>query len=118
MKQYLKETIYLPTLKYQELVRACKQYFEEYGSINIADLMSYLRDQDTLKTLLEINSLNLKEEYTKEEIDDYFKIIQDYNYKEEIKRLKEELNKTTDLDKKISISNQILLINKKSKGDE
>ncbi len=118
MKQYLKNTIYLPTLKYRELARACKQYFEEYGSINIADLMSYLRDQDTLKTLLEINSLNLKEEYTKEEIDDYFKIIQDYNYKEEIKRLKEELNKTTDLDKKISISNQILQINKKSKGDE
>ena len=118
MKQYLKNTIYFPTLKYRELARASKQYFEVNGNINISDLMIYLREQDSLKTLLEINSLPLKDECSKEEIDDYFKIIQVYNEQNEIKRLKEELKKTSDIDKKLKISEQILKINKKSKGDE
>ena len=118
MKEYLKNTIYFPTLKYRELARASKQYFEDYGSINISDLMIYLRDQESLKTLLEINSLPLKDECTKEEINDYFKIIQVYNEQNEIKRLKEELKNTSDIDKKLKISEQILKINKKSKGDE
>ena len=65
-----------------------------------------------------INSLPLKEECTKEEIDDYFNIIQVYNERNEVKRLKEELRNTTDIDKKLKISEQIFKINKKSKGDE
>lgn len=118
LKKFIQWTIFLPTAKYRELARACKQYYEEYQDYNQADLISYFRDQpELLETIKEVNSLNLKDEYSEEQINDYFNTVQDYNYKNEIKRLKEELKKTNDLEKKLKLSNQILEINKKSKGE-
>lgn len=119
IKKYQKKTIYFPTKEYRELARAAKNYYEEFNDISVSDLISYLRDQEDIKkTLKYINSLSLKDEWTKEEIADYFKVIQDYNYKSEIARLKEELKRTSDIKLKLKISNQIIQINKQSKGEE
>ena len=65
-------------------------------------------DQELLKTLGEINRLNLKEEYTIDEINDYMNVILEYNIKVEMTRLKEQMKRITDPLEKANIAKQIV----------
>ncbi len=119
VKMYKKRCVYIPTDEYRELIRMIRIFYDEYNYVNEADIMTYVRDDEKLvQAINEIDNINIKEEYTLEEIDDYLKTIQDYNVKNEVKRLKKMMNETDDMTKKIELSNKILEINKMNKSDE
>lgn len=119
VKIYKKRTIYIPTDSYRDLARTIKSFYDSFGYVNEADIMNYARDSvELVEAINEIDGLNVKENYTLEEIEDYLKVIQDYNIKEEVKRLKKIMKETSDLDKKLELSNKILEINKMNKSDE
>ena len=54
--------------------------------------------------------MNLKEKYTKEEIDDYIYLINEYPKKNKINKLEEELRKEPDPIKKAQILSKIMEI--------
>ena len=56
--------------------------------------------------------LNLKDDYTKSEINDYIFVIKDYNIKNEISRLEVELRGTTSTEKKASIAQRMVELRK------
>lgn len=106
--RYQKKITYMPTLEYRYLAREISLFYNEHGYINISDLIDNLNDDKLIKALGEIESLNLPEEYKKEEIDDYIKVIKDYNVNYEINKLKEEMASTTDPLIKASIGTKII----------
>ena len=86
-------------------------YSNKYGSITIADFITYLTTETNVADTFEhIFALNLKEKYTEEEIDDYIKCINYYYKKNIIDQLKIDLQKETDPMKQASIINEMMKI--------
>lgn len=86
-------------------------YYHEYGQIIIADFSTYLSTKTNVFDTFEgIFSLNLKREYTEEEIDDYIKCINYYYKKNIIDKLKVDLQKETDPMKQALIISEMMKI--------
>ena len=84
--------------------------YEKYGSVNIADMYTYLADNSDLLALLNKIVSNGEYNYSDIAINDYLKVISDYNKKQEIKRLSKMLVEESDLVEKSKIAEEIRLI--------
>lgn len=110
--QYEAKKIYLPTEKYRFLVREICAYFQKYGNISLADFLTYIGDNnDLIKTIGSITTLDLNDKPIKGEIDDYIKCIDEYNKSLEINNLKEKMKNSIDYNEKIEIAKKIALLN-------
>ena len=113
VKLYKKNIGYMPTDKYRKLAFEISQFYKKYKYISISELMVELRDDEELmNTINEIVMLNLKEEYTEEQINDYIKTIKNYNVKIESNRLKDLMRMELDPIKKAEYAQKILEIKK------
>ena len=84
-------------------------YYHKYNSLNIADFISYISKQEKpLEIFKEILTMNLKEEYIPEEIDDYIKVINDYPIKQKISDLNKKLKEENDPITQAKILSEIL----------
>lgn len=105
-------------LKNQEernLVREIEYYIEKYGKINLADFISYVEFDNNIKDLVNNISGSIDFEDLEEKVFvEYINAIKDILNKEEIKKLKEELKKETDINKQVDISKKILELKKGS----
>ncbi|MBE6151794.1 MAG: DNA primase [Firmicutes bacterium] len=110
IKRCMKKLSNLPSKEYRDLQRLIVTYYNEFGYINEADFMTYLMDKDEsyMETVKQIKKMNLKENFTLEEIDDYIKVILDYNIESEYQRLSDLMNKTDDIMKKAEIGQRIV----------
>ena len=109
IKMYDKKITYMPTSRYRHLAFQISSFFKKHEYINIADLLTELRaDEDSIKTIGELESLSLKENYVVEEIDDYLENIRKYNEESQIRIYKKELSKSNDFTKKIEIANKLI----------
>ena len=86
-------------------------YYHKFGELIIADFITYLTMKtDVYDIFSEIYSLNLKKEYTIEEIEDYIKCINE-EYKEGIiKKLKLDISREPDPMKQADILKEIMKI--------
>lgn len=113
IKMYNKKITYMPTEKYRFLAREIAYFYKKYNYIDIGDLMIALGDNtDLIKTISEINSLNLKEDYTIEGIDDCIETIKEYNINYEFDRLKKKMKEETDPIKKAEIGQRMFELKK------
>lgn len=111
IKIYNKKISYMPTDRYRLLAREIAAFHKQYNDINIADFITYLCDKsDMMAALQEINSLNLKEEFTYDEIEDYINVIKEYNIKYVLNKYMKQLEQETDPLKKAEIGQKIIEI--------
>lgn len=109
IKTYDKKITYMPTDKYRHLAFQINSFYKKYGYISTADILTELRDdEESVKTIGELESLNLREEYDALEIDDYLENIRLYNEQQQISKYKKELSKEADLKKKIELANKVI----------
>ena len=93
---------------YRNLAAEISYYYHEYGEIVIADFYTYLNDKkELLEVFNEIQKLDLENNISNVTIMEYVKVINDYNIKEEIKRLENEMKKETDEEEKIKYLERI-----------
>ena len=110
--QYEVKKIYLPTEKYRFLVRQICAFYQKYGKIDVADFLTFIADdKEMIKVLGEITSRDLKETYSKEEIEDYIKCIDEYNRSIEINNLKQKMKESIDYNEKIALAKKIAFLN-------
>ena len=115
IKMYEKKATRINNDQYRELAFTIDQFYKENGYINIADLITYLKDNTSLINVVgDLSSLNLDSKTNYEEIDDYLKNIREFNEKEQIKVYKDKLREEMDLHKKIEFANKALEIKKRS----
>lgn len=113
IKIYQNKIGYLPTDKYRKLAFEINYFYKNNNYISVSDLLISLNENEELiNTIKEINLLNLKDEYTEEEINDYINTIKDYNVKFESKRLKDLMKMELDPIKKAEYAEKILEIKK------
>ena len=117
IKMYNKKITHIEIPEYRHLAFQISFFEKSHGYINIADLMTELHDDiDSIRTIGEITSLNLKNEYTIDEIDDYLNNIREYNEKNMVKKYKNQLSIELDFKKKIELAKQVVAY--KMRSDE
>ena len=84
-------------------------FVKKYDTINTSDFLNYLSDKQELVDLVgQILNYNYKKDYTDDEITDYFNVIKEYNLKNEIERLQQEIKNVSDKEEKIRLANKIM----------
>ena len=100
--------VYFPIDSYRQLFLEISDYYNKYGSINIADFSTYLEEKGEFKDIFkEIISLDLDNNVSNDIILDYLKVIDNYNVSLEIKRLENLIMNEVDPLEQAKISNQI-----------
>ena len=117
VKIYNNKKIFLPTEKYRHLVQEIVSYYKINGIINIADLITELskNNTDLVSLIGNIESSDFKEEFTYDEINDYIKVITEFNVKHELQKIKEQMKSEPDPIKKAQIAQKI--IDLKTRGE-
>lgn len=86
-------------------------YYHKYGIFNIADFISYIANkEELLKIFNEILNMDLKEDYSPEEINDYIKVINSYPINKKTDELDRKLKEEKDPIKQASILMEILTL--------
>lgn len=106
---YQKKLNTLPYKTYRLLANEILYYSNNNASFDIADFITTLNDkkelQDALKKVLLVEFA-----YKKESLEEYIKVILDYNSSQEIKRLKKLIKEEQDPNKKAILAEKIRLI--------
>lgn len=115
IKMYTNKVTYMPNEEYRMLAREIKIFYNNEGYIKEADLIDSVEcDEEVLNTLSKVEEANLNENYSIEEIEDYIKVIKDYNIKNETNRLKTKMKEQLDPLKKAEIAQKIIDLKKES----
>jgi len=119
VKIYQNQVRFLNIEKYRLLAKEISYFYKDNGYIKEADIISLLRNNKELsETLNEIMSLPLKEEYTKEEINDYVTLINENKINNQIIRFKQEMKNTTDTERKKELLSEITNLKKQLQTEE
>ena len=109
IQMYNSKFIYFPTEKYRRLARKVSDFYKRNHSVNVADLFTELSyDATSLQALEEITSLQMKENYSIDEIQDYIDTIYEYNVKFESERLQEQIKKEVDSTHKAALAQKMI----------
>ncbi len=110
---YQKHITYMPTKIYRMLAIQIACYYKDYKFISVADFMTSIQNDETMcNALNEILKLDLKEEYTLEQIMDYIKTIHEYGIQFQCKRFQEMMQTEIDPMKKAEIGQKIIELRK------
>ena len=107
IKMFDNRTVYFPTKEYRLLAHEISYFYKNNGYINEADFSSDL-DESMIKVFGEVESLDLKEEYTNDLIIDYINAIEEKNIEDEMNRLEKLQREETDELKKAEIGQRII----------
>jgi RecG-like helicase len=118
IKIYDKKITHISNDAYRHLAFQISAFYKQNTYINVADLLTVLRDdEESIRTIGEITSLNLKEDYTIDEIDDYLRNIKEYNDLKRIDKYKTELAMANDLSQKLELANKLIEFKLRSEED-
>jgi len=99
---------YITDDKYRYLYNEMLFFYHKYGILTEADFFTYVSDKEELSNLLEkVISMNIKERCSKEEIEDYIKVINDEVKNMKLKELNQNLRNETDPIIQLKIINEI-----------
>lgn len=119
IKLYNKKNPYISNENYRKLVREINTYYKEKGSIEIADLMTYFKDNESImKTINELIKLNKKDDLNIEEINDYINLLKIKTIDEQIKEIQNKIKNETDIMKKTEMLQKIIEYKKMKNGEE
>ena len=113
IKMYDKKVTYMPDKEYRLLAREISAFYKNYGQMNEADFIDYIEgDEELTQTIKKVNQNMTNDNYTIEEINDYIKVIKEYNIRDAIERMQEKIKKQIDPLKKAEIAQQIINLKK------
>ena len=107
IKMFDNQVVYFPTKQYRLLAQEISIFYKNKNYINIAELLTNI-DEQLMKTVGEVEALNLKEEYTYEVINDYIDAIREKNIQDECERLDKLIRSETDSIKKAELGQRML----------
>ena len=96
IQYYYNNLSYLPDETDRKLASEIVLFFKKYKSFNLVDFITYLEDNNELvKRVSYIDSLDLSDNYKMEEIDNYFDVIKEFSSKKQIENLQNKLKTET-----------------------
>lgn len=113
IRKYEKNLGFLPNDDMKKLASEIVYFKEINGRWDYADFITYVMNKPWLKESLDI-VLNTEqsEEYSKEELEDYFTTIKKFEVEKQINKLTNKMKETLDIEEKIKIAKRIENIKK------
>ena len=117
---YFNNLSYLPNDIERKLASEIVLFYKKFNSFNLSDFIIYLEDKKELINLVvDISDLKYTEDELNDNIDNYFDVIKESLYNNQIKKLTSELKNESNSVKKIEIAQRIVdLKMKESNKDE
>jgi len=110
---YLNELGYLLNKEERELASMIGGYIKKYNTINEADFISYVESNEKLSEILsDIIATNQKENVTEKEFYDILNTVSICINEEEIKKLKEEIKKESDINRQVELMDKLAKLKK------
>ena len=104
IKRYIRKLTFLPDDEYRILANKIRYFYEDHNNkFDVADFYTYISqngNEEVMKTLDSIINMDLNDKASDEEIEDYFNVIDEYNIKNEIKRIENEIKADNDINSK------------------
>ena len=101
IKIYKNNKCYFPTQEFRYLVNEIVHYCDKNSELIVADFLSYLSDKkELLNAFNVIDTMEISDNYTYEQIMDYINELNEFSIKVQIERLMNEFKKETDSLKK------------------
>lgn len=95
--------------EYRHLGFQISAFYKQNSYIDVADFITSVNDdEETVKTVGKIVSLNLKDDYNLQEIEDYLENIREFNDVKKIDKYKVELSMSNSLDEKLALANKLI----------
>lgn len=111
---YFNNLSYLPDELDRKLANEIVLFYKKYNSFNINDFVIYLEaKKDLINLIINIDDLEYTKDQLEESIDDYFKVIKEDLYKNQIKKLTNDLKNETNEIKRKEIAEKIVELKKK-----
>lgn len=105
---YNQENIFFPEEKFRTFASEISYFSKKCGIMSLADFYTYLSDKEELLALLhEIMELNLEDDIPFEAVLDYIQVMEKDYKNREIKRLKEMIRMSPDLNEKAMLSERV-----------
>lgn len=93
---------------YRQIANEIVYYYESSGAITVADFITYIHDKDEIKSkVMEIVNEAFDDEVSLEAMDDYINKFFKVSTQNEIERLRQQMKKELDQDKKLRIAMKI-----------
>ena len=119
IKIFEKKITHMPTKEYRSLAFQIDCFYKEHGYINMADLITDLKDdKEAIKTIGLINSLELNEEVDSEAIYDYLENIKKYNEKNISNNYKKQLYEEKSIERKLELAQKAIAYKIRSEENE
>lgn len=117
---YFNNLSYLPNDTERKLASEIVLFYKKFNSFNLSDFIIYLEDKKELINLVvDISDLKYTEDELNDNIDNYFDVIKESLYNNQIKKLTSELKNESNSVKKMEIAQKIVdLKMKESNKDE
>jgi molybdopterin-binding protein len=113
IKEYQNKLGFFSDPVYREIANEIVYYADENGEITVADFITYVNTKENIKDkVMEIVNDSINEEVTIEAMDEYINAVVKVMKKQEIQRLKLEMKKELDVDKKMKLAQQIAELKK------
>lgn len=104
IKKYMKRVTFMPHDQYRILANKIRFFYEEHDNkFDPADFYTIVNNGTNEKMQENLNSIlntNLEEQFDASEIDDYIKVINEYNLKNEAKKIENETKEDIDFNLK------------------
>ena len=107
IEMYDNQVFYFPTREYRLLAQELKCFYKKNNYIDISEIMDDLNDE-LKNTVSIVESLNLKDDYKIETINDYIKAIKEINIESECDKLDRKINETNDEDEQALLAQKML----------
>ena len=106
---YFNNLSYLPNDTERKLASEIVLFYKKFNSFNLSDFIIYLEDKKELINLVvDISDLKYTEDELNDNIDNYFDVIKESLYNNQIKKLTSELKNESNSVKKIEIAQRIV----------
>ncbi len=114
LKIFNKKVGYLKKEEERNLVTEIEYYLKNHGKINLADFISYAENDDKIRDMVNnisgyVDGSDLKEETFLE----YIKALKDILEKDNMQKIKEKINNSTDINEQLEIINKQIKMSKK-----
>lgn len=109
--KYEKSNVFINDRDLRNLINEIVYYFKKNKTISVAEFISYMNNNPLNELLLKIVS-EIEEELDNDNFEYYLSSLTKLNKEDKIKYLKNELKTTLDVNKKVSIANEIINLKK------
>lgn len=111
---YQNNVSYLPEQTLSQIALEILAFYEKNNYVNLTEFTLYLEDKtELINEVLRIDAYDLPEEMTTEQIKDYVKTIDEGILNQEIKKVKDQISKETNVAKKVVLLEKLASLKKK-----